>query len=66
MTDTADRTYDVGTARRALAIGPGSPREARTIDITTLGRRTGRPRRIEIWSKMTGIPHSEMSTCRQS
>jgi len=49
MTDTADRSYNVGAVRRALAIGRGSPREARTIDITTLGRRTGRPRRIEIW-----------------
>ncbi|MBQ0981616.1 hypothetical protein [Micromonospora sp. M61] len=39
MTDTADRSYNVGAVRRALAIGPGSPREARTIDITTLGGR---------------------------
>ncbi|MFC9840602.1 nitroreductase/quinone reductase family protein [Rhodococcus sp. NPDC127530] len=49
MTDIAERSYDVGAVKRALTIGPGSPREARTIDITTLGRRTGRPRRIEIW-----------------
>lgn len=49
MTDIAGTSYDVAAVRRALAIGPGSPREARTIDITTLGRRTGRPRRIEIW-----------------
>jgi deazaflavin-dependent oxidoreductase (nitroreductase family) len=34
--------------RRALAIGPSSTLEERTIDITTTGRRTGEPRRIEI------------------
>jgi deazaflavin-dependent oxidoreductase (nitroreductase family) len=34
--------------RRALAIDPSSTVEDRTIDITTTGRRTGRPRRIEI------------------
>ncbi len=34
--------------RRALAIGPSSTMEDRTIDITTTGRRSGRPRRIEI------------------
>jgi hypothetical protein len=34
--------------RRALAITPSSPMEERTIDITTTGRRSGRPRRIEI------------------
>lgn len=34
---------------RALAITPSSPASARTIDITTTGARTGRPRRIEIW-----------------
>jgi deazaflavin-dependent oxidoreductase (nitroreductase family) len=34
--------------RRALAIGPLSTMEERTIDITTTGRRSGRPRRIEI------------------
>jgi deazaflavin-dependent oxidoreductase (nitroreductase family) len=32
----------------ALAIGAGTPLEQRTIDITTTGRRTGLPRRIEI------------------
>lgn len=36
-------------ARRALAITPASSASARTIDITTIGARTGRPRRIEIW-----------------
>jgi deazaflavin-dependent oxidoreductase (nitroreductase family) len=34
--------------RQALAITDTSMIEARTIDITTTGRRTGRPRRIEI------------------
>lgn len=35
--------------RRALAITPDSPARDRTIDITTTGRRSGLPRRIEIW-----------------
>lgn len=34
---------------RALAITPASRARERTIDITTTGRRTGRPRRIEVW-----------------
>lgn len=34
---------------RALAITPASRARDRTIDITTTGARTGRPRRIEIW-----------------
>jgi deazaflavin-dependent oxidoreductase (nitroreductase family) len=34
--------------REALAIDASSPLEDRTIDITTTGRRSGRPRRIEI------------------
>jgi hypothetical protein len=34
--------------RRALAINSSSTLEDRTIDITTTGRRTGQPRRIEI------------------
>ena len=34
---------------RALAIGPDSSAAERTIDITTLGRRSGIPRRIEVW-----------------
>jgi deazaflavin-dependent oxidoreductase (nitroreductase family) len=34
--------------RRALAIDRATPLEARTIDITTTGRRSGQPRRIEI------------------
>ena len=34
--------------REALEIGRDAPLEQRTIDITTTGRRTGQPRRIEI------------------
>jgi hypothetical protein len=34
--------------RLALAISPSSTMEDRTIDITTTGRNSGRPRRIEI------------------
>jgi deazaflavin-dependent oxidoreductase (nitroreductase family) len=34
--------------RAALAIDPSSTLEDRTIDITTTGRRSGQPRRIEI------------------
>ncbi len=35
--------------RRALELTPASSTRARIIDITTTGRRTGRPRRIEIF-----------------
>jgi hypothetical protein len=49
--------------RQALANGRSSNLEARTIDITTTGRRTGEPRRIEIvfyWFEdsiyLSGIP----------
>ncbi|OXM45382.1 nitroreductase/quinone reductase family protein [Amycolatopsis alba] len=34
---------------RALAITPTSSARERTIDITTIGARTGLPRRIEVW-----------------
>lgn len=34
--------------RQALAVGPASTLEERTVDITTTGRRSGAPRRIEI------------------
>jgi hypothetical protein len=37
---------------RALAVGPDSSVAERTIDITTLGRRSGRPRRIEVWFRV--------------
>jgi deazaflavin-dependent oxidoreductase (nitroreductase family) len=48
---------------RALDIGPDSSRAERTIDITTMGRRSGLPRRIEVWLHhiegrwyLTGVP----------
>jgi deazaflavin-dependent oxidoreductase (nitroreductase family) len=41
-------TVDVAVAR-ALDIGPDSSAAERTIDITTMGARSGLPRRIEIW-----------------
>jgi deazaflavin-dependent oxidoreductase (nitroreductase family) len=48
---------------RALDIGPDSSRAERTIDITTLGRRSGLPRRVEVWFHrvdgrwyLTGMP----------
>lgn len=40
--------------RQALAIDPSSPARARTVDITTTGRRSGKPRRIEIWFYRVG------------
>jgi deazaflavin-dependent oxidoreductase (nitroreductase family) len=55
--------YDHGAVARALAIGPGSSAAERTIDITTVGARTGIPRRIEVWFHrvdgrwyITGVP----------
>ena len=49
--------------QQALAITPSSPARDRTVDITTTGRRSGEPRRIEIWFHhiygkyyLTGIP----------
>jgi deazaflavin-dependent oxidoreductase (nitroreductase family) len=33
----------------ALAIGPATPSMNRTVDITTVGARTGQPRRMEIY-----------------
>ncbi len=35
--------------RVALDIAPDAPSRARTIDITTYGATSGKPRRIEIW-----------------
>jgi deazaflavin-dependent oxidoreductase (nitroreductase family) len=55
-------TVDDAVAR-ALEIGPDSSTAERTIDITTLGARTGLPRRIEVWFHrvdgrwyITGVP----------
>jgi deazaflavin-dependent oxidoreductase (nitroreductase family) len=48
---------------KALDIGPDSSRAERTIDITTIGRQSGLPRRIEVWFHhvdgrwyLTGMP----------
>ena len=48
---------------RALAIGPDSTPAERTIDMTTTGRHSGLPRRIEMWLQhvdgrwyVTGLP----------
>src|ERR1700754_2062408 len=48
---------------RALDIGPDSSRAERTIEITTRGRHSGIPRRIEVWFHrvdgrwyLTGMP----------
>jgi deazaflavin-dependent oxidoreductase (nitroreductase family) len=40
--------------RRAIEITPASTAADRTIDITTIGRRTGEPRRIEIFFYRAG------------
>lgn len=57
-----DTRFD-GAVARALAIGPDSTRAERTIDITTIGRRSGVLRRIEVWFHrvdgrwyLTGMP----------
>ncbi|GLY38077.1 hypothetical protein Amsp01_041010 [Amycolatopsis sp. NBRC 101858] len=39
---------------RALAITPASSARERTVDITTIGARTGLPRRIEVWFYRAG------------
>jgi deazaflavin-dependent oxidoreductase (nitroreductase family) len=46
-------TVDEAVAR-ALDIGPDSSTAERTIDITTIGRRSGTPHRIEIWIYRVG------------
>src|SRR4051812_41264891 len=47
---SAVRTVTVEDAvARALEIGPDSSAAERTIEITTMGARSGLPRRIEIW-----------------
>ncbi len=40
--------------RQALAINRSSPAVDRTVDITTIGNRSGRPHRIEIWFHRVG------------
>ena len=41
--------YDHDAVAHALDIGPESSAAERTVDITTLGARTGAPRRVEVW-----------------
>jgi deazaflavin-dependent oxidoreductase (nitroreductase family) len=63
---TSDRepaAYDFDAVTHALAIGPDSTTAERTIDITTVGARSGIPRRIEVWFHrvdgrwyLTGMP----------
>jgi deazaflavin-dependent oxidoreductase (nitroreductase family) len=55
--------YDYGAVLHALDIGPDSSGAERTIDITTLGARSGVPRRVEVWFHhvdgrwyLTGMP----------
>jgi deazaflavin-dependent oxidoreductase (nitroreductase family) len=61
--DTASAGYDYDAVAHALAIGEDSTAAERTIDITTLGARSGIPRRIEVWFHrvdgrwyLTGMP----------
>ena len=61
--DSGATEYDYGAVARALNIGPDSSATERTIDITTLGARTGIPRRVEVWFHrvdgrwyLTGMP----------
>jgi hypothetical protein len=45
VTDSPEYDYDYDAVARELDIGPDSSTAERTIDITTLGARTGAPRR---------------------
>lgn len=45
---------DPGAVKAALSIDRWSTAAARTIDLTTTGARSGRPRRIEIWFYRAG------------
>jgi hypothetical protein len=54
---------DTSAIRNALDLGPISGASERTVDITTVGAQSGRPRRIEIWFHqiesrwyITGVP----------
>lgn len=52
---------------QALAITPASSARERTIDITTIGARTGRPRRIEVWFyRVEGQIYLSTSPARRS
>lgn len=55
------------TIQGALAISPASRARERTIDITTIGARTGRPRRIEVWFyRVDGRVYLSSSPARRS
>jgi len=61
--DSSATEYDYDSVARALDIGPDSSAAERTIDITTVGARSGSPRRIEVWFHrvdgrwyLTGMP----------
>jgi deazaflavin-dependent oxidoreductase (nitroreductase family) len=61
--DPGATEYDYEAVAHALAIGPVSSVAERTIDITTLGARTGIARRVEVWFHrvdgrwyLTGMP----------
>lgn len=55
------------TIEGALAITPASRARERTIDITTIGARTGRPRRIEVWFyRVDGRIYLSSSPARRS
>lgn len=52
---------------KALAITPSSSARERTIDITTIGARTGRQRRIEVWFyRVDGQIYLSSSPARRS
>jgi deazaflavin-dependent oxidoreductase (nitroreductase family) len=61
--DCGATEYDYDAVARALDIGPDSSAAERTIDITTLGARSGIARRVEVWLHrvdgrwyLTGMP----------
>jgi deazaflavin-dependent oxidoreductase (nitroreductase family) len=61
--DPGATEYDAVAVARALDIGPDSSAAERTIDITTLGARSGIPRCVEVWFHrvdgrwyLTGMP----------
>jgi deazaflavin-dependent oxidoreductase (nitroreductase family) len=61
--DRGPRADDYDAVVHALDIGPDSSAAERTIDITTVGARSGTPRRIEVWFHrvdgrwyLTGMP----------
>jgi deazaflavin-dependent oxidoreductase (nitroreductase family) len=60
---TGSTRHDIEAVARALDVRPDSSPTERTIEITTLGARTGVPRRVEVWLHrvdrrwyLTGMP----------